>query len=149
MLPGMLVTEGPKRGIYIRFDEGEIYVMGRAPGSHFLIAEDPKISNRHCVFTREGATLTLTDQSTNGTKLNGVKIHKTSVVLKNADIIRLGEVHFQVVDLDQSSSGEDEFDFDACMKDIEALRRRVGDVEGNRPLLEYRGDWFGRNRHRL
>lgn len=117
MIPGLLITEGKKRGYILEFPEGKMFWLGRAKECEFVL-NDPKVSGKHCFFLRRGNKLALKDESTNGTRLNGRKIHQTSTILKYADILRIGETHFQVTDLDKSSSNSDLFDFQACLEDI-------------------------------
>lgn len=102
MIPGLLVTEGAKRGFYIEFAEEQPFWMGRSVKANFVI-EEPMISNLHCCLVRKDSQLMLQDNSTNGTRLNGQKLHKSSILLKNTDIFCVGSFHFQVVNLDKNA----------------------------------------------
>jgi len=117
MIPGLLITEGNKRGYIIEFSEGEMFWIGRSKECN-LVLKDSKVSSKHCFLLRREDKLAFKDESTNGTRLNGRKIYHTSTILKYADILRIGGTHFQVTNLEKSSDSED-FDFQACMEDIE------------------------------
>lgn len=120
MIPGLLVTEGQERGIYIRFKEGVAFWIGRSKETHFSIENDPEVSGRHCFFLQEGASLKLTDESKNGTRVNGRRIFRQTVSLSNTDIIGIGSTSFQVVDVDTTNSTPElHFDLNACLKSIE------------------------------
>ena len=67
-------------------------IVGRDPESDIVI-DDIEISRNHLVITRERETFQIEDlNSTNGTFLNGKKIKKQTVI-KNGDLISLGENH--------------------------------------------------------
>jgi serine/threonine protein kinase len=102
MIPGLLVTEGPLKGTYIQFPEKKAFWIGRSPNSDFMIQEDPSVSNRHCHFLRTAKNLCMKDQSRNGTCLNNRKIQNEWAILKMADILRIGQTHLQVVDVDKN-----------------------------------------------
>ena len=119
MLPGLLLTEGTKRGLYLKFEEGAPFWIGRSETANFMIKHDPLISNLHCCLIRKGSQLALKDESTNGTKVNGCKVHNEIILLKNTDILVVGEWHFQVVDLEQASEESIKFDVDRCLKSYE------------------------------
>jgi hypothetical protein len=55
MIPGLLVTEGPKRGIYIHLPEATPFWLGRLPEADFMLEEDTKVSGKHCFFLRQGS----------------------------------------------------------------------------------------------
>lgn len=119
MIPGLLITEGPKRGVYISFPEGLPFWLGRTPDSDFMIPNDPMVSAKHALFLRKGAQLAIKDESTNGTRLNGRKIHGSTALLKYADVLRIGSTHLQVTNLEANSEEHSAlFDFQACLEDI-------------------------------
>ena len=119
MIPGLLITEGSKRGVYISFPEGRPFWLGRTTDSDFVIPEDPMISSKHALFLRKGPQLAMKDESTNGTRLNGRKIQGVTALLKYADILRIGSTHLQVTNLEEKEEANSElFDFQACMDDL-------------------------------
>lgn len=118
MIPGLLITDGYKKGLYLRFQEGKPFWVGRAEGVDFLIPNETTISGRHCWFLRFGSNLEMGDESRNGTRLNGRKICHTKTALKNADILRIGKTHFQVVDLEKNHSPL-ELPFQSFLEDIQ------------------------------
>ncbi|MEK7483995.1 MAG: FHA domain-containing serine/threonine-protein kinase [Planctomycetota bacterium] len=120
-IPGLLLTEGPKKGVYLRLEEGQPFWLGRAETAHFMLDDIPTVSGMHCYLLWKGFSIDLVDESRNGTRLNGRKIRHERVALKNADIIRLGTMHFQIVDLDRSQKPS-EYDFQTCLEDIEKRR---------------------------
>ena len=67
-------------------------IIGRDPESNIVI-DDIEISRSHLAITKEGETFQIEDlNSTNGTFLNGKKLEKLTVI-KNGDLISLGENH--------------------------------------------------------
>jgi len=71
----------------------EKIIVGRDSGSDIVI-DDIEISRNHLVITKEGKSFQIEDlNSTNGTFLNGKKLEKPTL-LKNGDLISLGENHF-------------------------------------------------------
>jgi serine/threonine protein kinase len=137
MIPGLLITEGLKRGIYIQFPEGRPFWVGRTKDSDFVIDPDPMISAKHCLFLRRGSQLAMKDESTNGTRLNGRKVHHSRSLLKYADILRIGNTHFQVVDLDDTESQSKLFDFQACMEDLQKQEQFPDDNRHLRTIGPY------------
>ena len=67
-------------------------IIGRDPESNIVI-DDIEISRSHLAIIKEGETFQIEDlNSTNGTFLNGKKLKKLTVI-KNGDLISLGENH--------------------------------------------------------
>ena len=65
-------------------------VIGRAPDS-FLPLNHPTVSYRHAMLMKQNGGLAIRDLgSSNGTYLNGRRIQKIPVPLKNADLIQIG-----------------------------------------------------------
>lgn len=70
-------------------------VAGRAATCDLVVA-DPRVSGRHCEFTRHGDGATVTDVgSTNGTVVNGTPITST-VTLQAGDHVRIGSTTLTV-----------------------------------------------------
>ncbi|XP_049939871.1 E3 ubiquitin-protein ligase rnf8-like isoform X3 [Schistocerca serialis cubense] len=68
----------------------EEFVIGRSLQSSFVIP-DPTLSRRHCTFRYSGEQWSVTDESTMGTYVNGLKMTKGStVILKAGDDIQFG-----------------------------------------------------------
>ena len=83
------IQSGNDKGRKIQIDRDEI-VVGRASENVARI-DDPSVSGRHCSITRQGRRFTLRDlASTNGTRLNGVRID--SYQLSAKDIISAGTI---------------------------------------------------------
>ncbi len=77
------------KGKKFDLDHDETFV-GRQNQNQVPI-DDPSISGRHCSIVRDGRKFTLIDLgSTNGTRLNGVKVTKSP--LKPKDILQVGSV---------------------------------------------------------
>ena len=68
MIPGLLITEGPKKGTYIQLKEKEAFWVGRSLRADFVIEGDTTISNKHCQFLLTGTKLCMKDESRNGTR---------------------------------------------------------------------------------
>ncbi len=83
------VTSGSLKGSKFQVDRDEV-VIGRAP-ENVVHLDDPSVSGRHCVIRRDGRRFTLTDlKSTNGTRLNDVKVQ--SYRLSAKDVVMVGSV---------------------------------------------------------
>ena len=74
--------------------KGEMLTVGRLPDSGIPI-NDANVSRRHAEFRSQGSTFVVVDLgSTNGTKLNGVRIEGEHV-LNDGDIISFGGTHIR------------------------------------------------------
>jgi len=83
------VTSGKLKGEKFTVDRDEI-TIGRAP-DNVVCLDDPSISGKHCSISRKGRRYTLTDLgSTNGTRLNGVRV--SSYRLSAKDVVAAGSV---------------------------------------------------------
>jgi serine/threonine protein kinase len=130
MIPGLLVTEGSNKGYFIEIPEQKPFWIGRIEPCNFLV-EEAKVSSKHCCFLRKGEQLAVKDYSSNGTRLNGRKIHKESALLKYADTLQIGDTYFQVIDSDRSSLQTMNIDMNAC---LEELQKREPYPEGGKYL---------------
>lgn len=122
MIPGLLVTEGPQKGCFIKIPEHLPYWIGRSEKANFVLKKESYISLKHCFFIRNGSTLELMDQSSNGTRINGVLIQNERITLKMADIIRLGEIRFQVINLAPFDALN--YDFEQAFADYQKRENR-------------------------
>lgn len=88
--PKLIVLSEQLRGTSFALVD-EQYVIGRAEAANICIP-DPTISSKHCMLTREpdGCYLLLDNGSTNGTRVNGMKVQ--SQRLSNSDILQFGGV---------------------------------------------------------
>ncbi len=83
------VSSGQLKGSKFQIDRDEV-IIGRAP-ENVVHLDDPSVSGRHCVIRRDGRRFTLTDlKSTNGTRLNNVKVE--SYRLSAKDLLTVGSV---------------------------------------------------------
>ena len=139
MIPGLLVTEGEKKGLYLRIPEEKIFWIGRVPANDFFIENDPMVSGKHGQFLLKGTILYFKDQSRNGTRLNSRKIHQSWAVLKLTDILRIGATHLQVIDVDENTDLIDSqnFDVNACLQDLEKREEFEGDSTSFHPIGAY------------
>jgi serine/threonine protein kinase len=135
MIPGLIVTSGYQQGKYIEFPEGLPYWIGRAPTVDFIIKNDPLVSSRHCFLVRKGEQLAFKDDSTNGTQLNGRKIQKAATLLKYADILRIGNTHFQVTNMEENSCSSEKIDIVACKEDLKKRSLNPEDQENFIPQI--------------
>lgn len=77
------------KGSKYELEHDETFV-GRLSQNHISI-DDSSISGRHCSVVRDGRKYTLVDLgSTNGTRLNGVRVTKAH--LKPKDIVQVGGI---------------------------------------------------------
>lgn len=64
--------------------------IGRNPQSTIVVdAQYTTVSGSHATITRSGNVLTLEDHSTNGTYVNGQKVHHASATIRQGDTITL------------------------------------------------------------
>ena len=80
----------------IEIGDGTELAVGRGEECE-LTLDDTKVSRRHLILRRAGAILTLQDLgSTNGTKLNGMRVGGGERRLVGGDVIRAGRTTFTV-----------------------------------------------------
>ncbi len=85
----LIHIEGPLKGQIVELTDPEIKI-GRHPSCQLRYpADQAMISREHALITREGNRFKLTDQSSNGTIVNGKKI--TEIFLKDGDVITVSE----------------------------------------------------------
>ncbi len=87
-IPKLIVLSEQLRGKSFELIDDE-YAIGRSEDCEISIP-DPAMSGRHCVLSREadGGYVLQDNDSTNGTRVNGVKVH--SQRLTNSDIVQVG-----------------------------------------------------------
>ncbi len=87
--PKLTITKGQASGKEFAIEK-DVNILGREPGVDFLV-ESPGVSRQHARLSRQGNQFTLEDLgSSNGTFVNGNRIHQP-VVLNNGDEISLGQ----------------------------------------------------------
>jgi pSer/pThr/pTyr-binding forkhead associated (FHA) protein len=85
----LIHIEGPLKGQIVELSDPVIKI-GRHPSCQLRYPADLAIISReHASITREGNRFKLTDQSSNGTIVNGKKI--TEIFLKDGDVITVSE----------------------------------------------------------
>jgi hypothetical protein len=95
--------------------------IGKAPTNDIIIENDPTVSRSHAHLTIN-INISITDlNSTNGTYVNGVKIHGTQV-LKSLDVVRVGN---SLVDWASYNEGKTIMDYN------EKDENQFQDIEGN------------------
>lgn len=89
----LVVTTGPRRGLYWSLDEGTT-VAGRNTQAKIFL-DDVTVSRDHAAFDVSGRSLRLRDLgSTNGTYVNGERLDETD--LEPGDEVFIGRFHFTV-----------------------------------------------------
>lgn len=92
--------------IYESYSIGDMNVIGRSRKSDIYIP-DPVLSKTHArIFYYEGDYYLQDLGSTNGTYLNGKKLTKKAVKIKDSDKITFGVICFLFVDLNGTKKGE-------------------------------------------
>ena len=99
--PGGMRPQGPPSGgRLISLVDGKEYVVppeglriGRDPGSDVVINQS-QVSRRHATITATAAGYEVKDYSSNGLKVNGLKIG-ASYVLSRGDVIKIGSEEFR------------------------------------------------------
>jgi pSer/pThr/pTyr-binding forkhead associated (FHA) protein len=87
-----------------RLEDGDTLTVGRHPDNQ-IVAVHPTVSRRHACIGRKGEVVVLWDAgSTNGTFVNGTRV--TSAVLKDGDIVAIGDAHTVKVSMTETEKGE-------------------------------------------
>ena len=88
-----------------RLEDGDTLTIGRQSDNQIAVVH-PTVSRRHACIARKGENVVLKEAgSTNGTFVNGVKV--SSAVLKNGDIVRIGDQHTLKVSISAAEKGEE------------------------------------------
>ena len=130
----------------------EKITIGRAADND-IIFKEPKISNRHATINLMGNSVQITDHSTNGTYINGKKLHNNSCFISKDDIILLpGDTRLYWDMIVKKDSGrktvlhnefeEKEFEYDNNIKVLPSLS--FGQAIGN--AFSHYADFSGRAR---
>lgn len=96
----------PQGSVSLAIDKASVSI-GRDPHNDIVIPANI-VSNRHATITCKGGQYYLEDnRSTNGTRLNNVRIQQdTKVKLKSGDIIHFARCEFRFLVYDQAPYGE-------------------------------------------
>jgi predicted component of type VI protein secretion system len=95
------ITSGELKGTKFQIDRDEV-VIGRVP-ENVVHLDDPSVSGRHCVIRRDGRRFTLTDfKSTNGTRLNDVRIQSYRLSAKDRICVGSVEMIFDGDDIEDA-----------------------------------------------
>ncbi|MCR4419947.1 MAG: DUF3662 and FHA domain-containing protein [Clostridia bacterium] len=87
------VVRGPDSGLSVALGQEEV-LIGRRPGCH-LVLTDPNVSRQHAVIERRQELYWLIDlDSTNGTYINGQRVHRQP--LRPGDRIQIGDSELEV-----------------------------------------------------
>ncbi len=102
----LIAEEGPLAGLVIRMDEGTEWVLGRDPDEVRFVLEDPMVSRKHviCRLTPEGYVLENLS-AVNPATQNG-KIIAEPILLREGDIIQVGNTFFRFTEHAPSSEVE-------------------------------------------
>lgn len=99
------VTSGPHSGEEFLIDQRESIMVGRSSRVQIPIIRDQLLSREHFQVESQPPLCHLIDLgSTNGTKVNGLRVEK--VVLREGDVIAAGDSEFLVHYSDGTSDGE-------------------------------------------
>ena len=91
-MPAVVVTSGPEAGRRVELDL-EV-AIGRQDTD--LVVEDPEVSRRHAVLRRSDGSVVVEDlDSTNGTFVNGERIH-SPIAVGPGDQIRVGQTTLEI-----------------------------------------------------
>jgi len=91
-LPAVVVTSGPDAGRRVELDL-EV-AIGRQDAD--LVVEDPEVSRRHAVLRRSDGSVVVEDlDSTNGTFVNGERIH-SPIAVGPGDQVRVGRTTLEI-----------------------------------------------------
>lgn len=101
------VLSGDYKGQKFEIDRDRV-IIGRSH-DNLICIEAPSISGKHCVITRDGRKYTLQDlDSTNGTRLNDVRIKEYRLSPK--DIVTVGDIQmrFDGPDIEAADTSKNE-----------------------------------------
>lgn len=101
----------PTPGRHLAIEDGDDVVivsldrpvlhLGRSP-SVDIVLDHSTVSRRHAVIsTEDGSTVLLDDRSRNGVLVNGERVQRA--VLRNGDVIHLGEVVMRYVEVPEGA----------------------------------------------
>ena len=91
IVPFFQIVAGPLAGRVYKIDR-EVMIIGRNPDCD-LVLEPKSVSRRHAAVVHRNGEYVLKDiGSTRGTYVNGLRLTQP-VVLKNGNIVQLGEIH--------------------------------------------------------
>ena len=94
------VRSGPHSGQEFRLDHPDTFVVGRSSQARFPMYQDRQLSREHFQIELGPTLCRLIDLgSTNGTKVNGLRVETTS--LRNGDLITAGFSTFHIILLDR------------------------------------------------
>lgn len=100
-----------------RLEDGDTLTIGRRPDNH-IVAVHPTVSRRHACIARKGEEVVLWDAgSGNGTFVNGAKV--TSAVLKDGDIVRIGDTHTLKVSISKAEKGDKTLTVERAWRNVE------------------------------
>ena len=90
----MWILQSAEPAATFRLTAGAVKTVGRAPRADFIV-DAALVSRLHCRITASADTLEVVDlKSTNGTFLNGKRIHHAQVA--DGDTLRVGRVSLKV-----------------------------------------------------
>jgi hypothetical protein len=116
----LTVTSGRTRGETVEIPQSAgVWVdLGRADDAAYTLGDDPQLSRHHArLWTLDGCPAIADLDSTNGTRVNGVRI-STPVWLRPGDVVRVGtatlEVRSTVRTAENTSTGDEPWGRPVC-----------------------------------
>jgi pSer/pThr/pTyr-binding forkhead associated (FHA) protein len=94
-MPGWILESSNEPAIVLRLPPGAIKTVGRTARADFIV-DAALVSRLHCRLTADVSDQLVVEDlgSTNGTLVNGKKVHRG--VLRVGDTLRVGRVEFRV-----------------------------------------------------
>jgi len=109
--PRLLAVNGPLKESVFVLPVQEV-TIGRDPGNQLCI-NDPSVSRRHCVLSRNDQGVSIRDlDSRNGTQVNGVSIKKQ--LLRHGDQLGIGDSVFLLLVEDEADHNVGRVEFEDC-----------------------------------
>jgi pSer/pThr/pTyr-binding forkhead associated (FHA) protein len=92
-VPRLLITAGPQEGAELPLFLDTMTVGRTTTGTTWDISlQDRSVSRPHCRLTKSGEIWSITDLgSANGTTLNGAAVNSEPRLLKDGDVLTIGE----------------------------------------------------------
>lgn len=113
----LIIKSGPLQGHKYFLKTDSPILIGRNEEANIRVAYDDFCSRKHAIVSWENNICYIQDlNSTNGTHINGVRIHGKSK-LNNLDTINLGSTEMVIAIMDRQSNSKLELDDEVSYED--------------------------------
>ncbi len=108
-MAGFLVAEEePLKGLVVRMEEGDEWIIGRDPDACFQVIEDPMVSRKHVVLSLTPEGILIENLSgVNPTAVNDNPL-SSPTLLREGDTVQIGNVFFRYTEQDPADKPPEE-----------------------------------------